>query len=112
MKRASGTIMILVAGTVIAAAAWILGPAEPHSLPEAYNHAIDSLGSLTNDFQCIEARRDEKLHWWNFTFEDTNAAAKSVFVYDFLIDGDPKTRVSIIDGKVTTPENGKVSTRK
>ena len=95
MKRVSLICAIWISATVVAAAAWLLGPFPPLSLPEAYASAADSLGSLTNDFKCIEAKRDQKAKQWEFVFEDTNAVVTNIVVSDYFVDGDPKTRVLV-----------------
>ena len=47
--------------------------AKPYSLPEVYGVATHTLGAYTNDFQCVEAKRDADFHAWLFSFSGTNA---------------------------------------
>jgi hypothetical protein len=95
MKRISLIFVVWISATVIATAAWLLGSFPPLSLPEAYASAADSLGSLTNAFKCIEAKRDKEAKHWEFVFEGTNAIVTNIVVSDFYVDGDPKTRVLV-----------------
>ena len=93
MKRISLIFVVWISATVIATAAWLIGSFAPLSLPEAYASATESLGSLTNAFKCIEAKRDKEAKQWEFVFEGTNASVTNIVVSDFYVDGDPKTRV-------------------
>ncbi len=97
MKRISLIFVVLIAMAGIAAAHWVIGVFPPLSLPAAYHFATESLGSLTNDLKCVEAKRDAKNAEWNFVFEGTNATAKVVVVYDYLVDNNPTNRVVIRD---------------
>jgi hypothetical protein len=97
MKRITLIFVVWIAVTVIASAAWILGYFPPLSLPAAYSFATESLGSLTNDFKCVEAKRDKRMSVWDFTFESTNASVKDIIVFDYLADNNPTNRVLIRD---------------
>ena len=50
-------------------------------LPVAYNMAMVTMGSATNEFVCIEASH-QTFPGWVFTFSNTNAAQKVVTVPD------------------------------
>ena len=54
----------------------------PNALPRAYDLAVHTLGSATNEFVCIEAKRGQPALVWVFTFSNTNAARKLVIVPD------------------------------
>src|ERR1035437_6548790 len=95
MKRISLIFVVWISATVTATAAWLLGSFPPLPLPEAYASATESLGSLTNDFKCIEAKRDKEAKQWDFVFEGTNAIVTNIVVSDYFVDGDPKTRVLV-----------------
>jgi hypothetical protein len=68
----------------------------PLSLPEAYGIAMQSLGSLTNDFHCLSALTQVSGQGpnWNFSFSNTNGASKTVFVYF-----DKKAKPEVLDSQ-------------
>gem|GEM_PF-4409800 len=56
------------------------------SLPEAYQLALRTLGSRTNQLACIEAKRNKDLLYWDIVFEETNASRVVVSVADSSTD--------------------------
>ena len=95
MKRA---IIYALVGVMAASvpAFTLLSHAPIRPLPEAYELAMQTLGTRTNTLACIEAKRHE-IRRWDFVFEGTNASQVVVCVSDFSentnmcwIDGDPK----------------------
>ena len=84
MKRIITIIAGLIAMTGIVAAYSTTGHdvSPPNPLPWAYDLAVHTLGSATNEFVCIEAKRGQPALEWVFTFSNTNAAQKLVIVPD------------------------------
>ena len=82
--------MILALSTfaVCSAFAYSMSAFPPiRSLPEAYQIAVWTLGSRTNQLVCIEGKRSKELHYWDFVFEETNASRVVVFVSDANTNG-------------------------
>jgi hypothetical protein len=91
MKRIILIFGVLSAMTGIVTAYVGRGCPPIRSLPEAYGLAAHSLGSLTNQLRCIEAKRDKDIRQWDFIFEGTlfggtNVTHKYVIVEDDLTD--------------------------
>jgi hypothetical protein len=85
MKRIIVTLAVVSAMTGIVTA-FITGvgaltwpPYTP--LPVAYNMAMTTMGSATNEFLCIEVNH-QSFPGWTFTFANTNAVSKVVTVPD------------------------------
>lgn len=83
-------ILVLILATASAALAFCLVCCEwndamppPRPLPEAYGMAVTALGPATNLFHCVGAKCSNNTGAfgdWKFTFCDTNAHYKTVYV--------------------------------
>jgi hypothetical protein len=91
MKRTWISILVFILATGISFAylmQWSTSKKPTLSLPEAYGLAMQSLGSLTNDYHCIAAKTQISGLGpnWKFVFFNTNSPSKVtdsklVFVY-------------------------------
>ena len=75
---------MFAAGTAFAF--FFSGAIYPRSLPEAYQIAVRTIGSRTNDLVCIEGKRKDG-GLWDFVFEGTNASRVVVSVSDISTNG-------------------------
>ena len=85
---------VFTAGSVFA---FFFSGVLPRRLPEAYEIAMQTLGSRTNELVCVEAKRrikKDNIGIWDFVFEkgtmfqrETNASQVVVFVSDGATNG-------------------------
>ena len=71
------------------------GVIRPRPLPEAYQIAVETIGSRTNELMCIEGKRlkvegahvNKDVGFWEFVFEGTNTSRVVVTVTDLQPQG-------------------------
>jgi len=98
-------ILVLVLGTFVVVSAYAFffsGEIRARLLPEAYQIAVETLGSRTNELVCVEGKRikfrkehtykeggwtEAEAAWWEFIFEGTNASQVVVTVTDLQPQG-------------------------
>ena len=90
------TKVILALTTLLVCGAFAFsfsGVIRPRLLPEAYQIAVQAIGSRTNELMCVEGKRIKNMGW-DFVFEGTNASRVLVTVTDLqpsgFIDGSHK----------------------
>jgi len=81
MKHTAILVLVALAASV-GFAFTHFGPITQRSLPDAYQIAVQTVGSRTNDLECVAAKRTKEGGLWDFVFEGTNATRVVVIVSD------------------------------